>query len=281
MRITFAIRHSSFVILLLLALPGCSSTPTGEARWYAPATWFKGSESTALARAQHAEATATAPLVQAAREAVHETTLALASAPASRPVEVATHSSQQAATLLDQLAGPLTAAEATALRTRVAQLLSQEAATRAQAEAARADRDAALGRLSTRYEETQAALNRAQADLQAAFTREHAVAQEARAFRARLWWGGGVAALIIVLLWLIPLFTRAIPALAPLNWLSGLLNPGLAYVAHRATTGLARVGHALAEMPPEQRAATITHLDALTDADHQRIIAQARKSATT
>ena len=269
------------LILACLFTTACTSPGPGESRFWAPSTWGKGSEGKAVEKAVRAEEKASAPVLQAARTAAHEAILALAAAPASRPVEVATHSATQAATLLDQIAGPLTAQEASDIRTRIAQLLSENEAIRAKAEKDRTDRDAALAKLSNRYQEAQEALTKAQGDLTAAFAREHAAANEARLFRARLWWVGGGIALLWAASQLLPLLAHAFPAVAPIAAVAHILQPGTAYVNHRLRTGLQSIGQALARMPYNQQAETIAYLDPHTDhaPQIQAIIRDARLDA--
>lgn len=180
--------------LLCLLLAGCASSGSGV-RWYAPATWFSGSEGRAVEKAEKRQESAENAAGKALQRSVHETDLALRSAPASRAVEVATESSAQAVTLADQLYGPLTAAEASALRAQIAGLLSENAQIRADAEKARQKgRDEAL-EASQRLAEAQSETADVKEKLEAAFRRENALANDLRAQRWLAWIAGVIALL--------------------------------------------------------------------------------------
>lgn len=180
-------------ILMLGILSGCASS-TG-AKWYAPATWFSHKPADTVDKAEASQDKARTAAVKAAQRATHETAEALAAAPASRPVEVATESNASAVALLDQAAGPLTAADLAAIRKQVAGLLSENASLRADAEKARATARAADAKLSERLAAADAAVLAAGAKLREAFERENALANELRSQRALAWILGGVAVL--------------------------------------------------------------------------------------
>jgi hypothetical protein len=180
------------LLVLVLLLSGCSTSTTG-ARWYAPASWFSAREANASDRADAKQDKARASAIHAAQRATHETAEALAAAPASRPVEVATESNASAVALLDQAAGPLTAAELAAVRKQVAGLLSDNAKLRAEAERARDKTRADDAALSERLAKADAAVLAAGAKLREAFDRENALANELRGQRALAWILGGVA----------------------------------------------------------------------------------------
>lgn len=178
----------------MLLCSGCASG-TG-AKWYAPATWFSAREASAADRADARQDAARTAAIKAAQRLTHETAEALAAAPASRPVEVASEANSGAVALLDQAAGPLTAAELGAISRQVAGLLSENAALRAQAETARTKSRESVATLSDRLARADAAVETAQRDLRTAFDRENALANQLRAQRALLWIVVSVSALL-------------------------------------------------------------------------------------
>lgn len=187
------VARTVIAIGLAAILTGCASS--SGVRWYAPATWFSAREATSADKASAKQDAARDAAVKAAQRLTHETADALASAPPSRPVEVATEANAGAVALLDQAAGPLTAVELAAVRKQVAGLLSDNAALRAEAEAARAKSRENVAALSERLAKADAAVAAAQRDLRAAFDRENALANELRAQRALAWIAGGMALL--------------------------------------------------------------------------------------
>lgn len=134
-------------------------------------------------------------LLKEAQKTAHETQLALASAPASRPVEVARESNDATVGALDQLAGPLTVEEAHKLRAAVAGLLSEVATTRAAAEAERKLRREELADASNTIASLRDDLKAAQAKLSEAFERENALANQYRNVRFALF---GTAVLAVL-----------------------------------------------------------------------------------
>jgi len=170
---------------ILFALSGCA-TGTG-AHWYAPATWFSHAPAAAVDKAEGKVDTARENAVKAAQKAVHETGTALAAAPASRPVEVATESNATASALLDQAAGPLTAAELAAIRAQIAGLLSDNAALRAEAEKARSSERDTAAVLGDKLAAAESARTAAEKSLRTAFDRENALANELRTQQALFW----------------------------------------------------------------------------------------------
>lgn len=187
------VARTIIAIGLAAILAGCASS--SGVRWYAPATWFSAREAKAADNADAKQDAAREAAVKAAQRLTHEAAEALAAAPASRPVEVATEANAGAVALLDQAAGPLTAADLAAVRKQVAGLLSDNAALRAEAEAARAKNRESLAALSERLARADAAVAAAQRDLRSAFDRENALANELRAQRALAWIVGSVAVL--------------------------------------------------------------------------------------
>ncbi len=180
-------------ILIMLSLAGCAST--SGARWYNPGTWFSGSEGRAVAKTEVKVEAASAKLLKAAQGTAHETQLALAAAPESRPVEVARESNDATVAALDQVAGPLTVAEAAQLRLQVAALLSEVARERTAAEQERQARRDNLASASQAIDELRGKLAAAQKDLRAGFERENAVANSYRNVKFALY---GTAALCVV-----------------------------------------------------------------------------------
>ena len=177
-----------------LLLAGCATN--GGARWYAPATWFSHAPASAVDRAEGREDLARSAVVKAAQKASHETALALAVAPASRPVALATTSNANAVALLDQAAGPLTAAEANQLRTTIAGLLSDNAEIRRQAEELKAREQRSIAEISAALVSAETQSAAAATKLRAAFDHENSLANELRAQRAALWICGGIAVLL-------------------------------------------------------------------------------------
>jgi len=173
------------LVVVVLCLAGCA-TDTGT-KWYAPATWFSHAPAATLDKAGAKQDVARDAAVKAAQKATHETAEALAVAPASRPVEVATEANAQALALLDQAAGPLTAAELAAIRKQVAGLISENAALRAESEKARAGERANSAALSEQLAAASAAVTKAQAGLREAFDRENTLANELRTQHAIVW----------------------------------------------------------------------------------------------
>lgn len=179
--------------MMVLALAGCASG--SSAKWYAPATWLSSRPAGNVDRAQASETIAEKAAVKAAQKATHQTSVALASAPSSRPVIVATEANATALALLDQAAGPLDAAELASIREMVAGLLSENAEIRAKAEKERAAQAKDVAEISVRLTKAQAATEAAEGKLRQAFDRENALANELRSQRALLWIAAGVAVL--------------------------------------------------------------------------------------
>ena len=188
-------RCGAVALLVALLFSGCSTSSTG-ARWYAPATWFSHKPADTVDATAAKEDKARVAVIKSAQRATHETALALASAPPSRPVAVATSTNADAVTLLDQAAGPLTAAEAAQLRATVAGLLSDNSKLREAAEAVRAKEQRSVAEVSAALAQAEVKSEAAEAKLRAAFDRENALANELRGQRALVWIAGGVAVLL-------------------------------------------------------------------------------------
>ncbi len=187
--------RTPFFIALVLALVLCGCATTGGARWFAPATWFSSSEAKSADKAGAKLDEARERAIKAAQATAHETKHALEAAPESRAVEVARESNDQTVTLLDQVAGPITASEADRIRRQVDGLLSDNAALRAEGEKLRAANRAQLVALSGQLEKFATAFAKAQGELRTAFERENALANELRTQRAVAWIAGGIAVL--------------------------------------------------------------------------------------
>ena len=186
------------LLALSLLLTGCAGS---GAKWYAPATWWSHAPADKVDKALSKEESARHAVVKAAQRSAHSTAIALASAPDSRPVEVATSSNNEAVALLDQAAGPLEAKEVAALRTTIGGLLSENAEIRAKAEAQRARDAKGIAEVSAALAKAEAASQEAAAKLRIAFERENQLANELRSQRALFWIACGIA-LLLALAWL-------------------------------------------------------------------------------
>jgi len=201
-----------FVIIaalgVFLCLTGCASTGHGVRLW-APATWFSHAPAAAADKA-HAEQTkadavadsAADKATRAAHVEIAKADFASISLPPSRATDLVRRFNANGLGLLDQVE-PLTAAEASELRTLVSSLLSQNAETVATAEKKQAEAENESSRLSrelasARADATAASqrADNADAKLRAAFDRENALANDLRAQHARFWIA--VAAFVIV-----------------------------------------------------------------------------------
>lgn len=181
-------KHCRLLLLsvVILATPACQSPGAGTGkRWYNPTTWFSGSEGAKAAKTEAKLTDAKEQAIDAAKVSVHETQEALAGAPASRQVEVAKASNDNAVALLDQVAGPLTAKELAAIREKIRLLTSELAEERARGELLRKADTERLSALSDRLAELTEQKAKATADLAAAFVRENSLANELRNER---WW---------------------------------------------------------------------------------------------
>lgn|GEM_PF-6935621 len=176
----------TLIVSAVVALSGCS-TPRAGRTWYSPATWFSGTEAVVVARTETKLDAANAVLLGSAQRTAHETQIALAVAPASRPVAIARESNDTTVASLDQLAGPLTVAQVALLRAQVSGLLSDVQAERARAEGERQSRRSETMEASTTISELKADLTAAQAKLKVGFERENAVANSYRNLLFGFW----------------------------------------------------------------------------------------------
>ena len=181
------------VALPLILLTGCA-TGTG-AKWYAPATWFSHAPADTVDKALTKQDAAREAAVKAAQRATHETAEALAAAPDSRPVAVATDANASAMALLDQAAGALPAGDLAKIRAQVAGLLSDNAKLRAAAERTRDADRANESKLAEKLAAADAAVAKSEHALREAFDRENALANQLRSQVALAWILGGVAVL--------------------------------------------------------------------------------------
>ena len=181
------------VILSVLLLSGCASN--GGARWYAPASWFShapaSSVDTAAVKVERAEDA----VVKGAQKSAHETQVALMTVPDSRSTGVARRSNDTTVALLDQVAGPLSAADIAGIREMVAGLTSENAELRAKAERDWQRSQEDINAASKKLTDANAKLGAAQDKLRVAFDRENELANQLRAQRAMFWIAAGVGVL--------------------------------------------------------------------------------------
>lgn len=179
---------------MLLLLSGCA-TGSG-AKWYAPASWFSHAPAENADKAATKEEGARHAVVKEAQRTAHQTQVAIASAPASRPVATAADFNASTVALLDQAEGPLPVGEIEALKRTVAGLLSENAKVREDAEKVRANEREQASSAAERLAKAERASEQATAALRAAFERENALANELRAQRALVWIVGGIGVLL-------------------------------------------------------------------------------------
>jgi regulator of replication initiation timing len=121
---------------LAFAFTGCSTAPAGSGLL----GWWTARGERAAAQAETKVTASESAILQRAQERVQEAVVALLTAPASRPVEVASEATAQASALLAQVNGPLTVAQLASVRQQVEALLSDNAALRAEGERLRAEK---------------------------------------------------------------------------------------------------------------------------------------------
>jgi hypothetical protein len=256
--ITFGALMLLGLTLVFLALfTGCVSTGGSQnVKVWNPLTWFSGSEARTQARAAARADQSREAVLKAAQRSAHESALALESAPSSRPVEIATESAQTTTGLLDQALGSVPLDELATLRARVAALLSENAAVRAEAEKDRARARADAAQLSRDLAALAAAKAKTDTDLAAAFARENALANKHRNTVFALY-GAATLAVIAAAGWVYVRFFAAVP--------TGILGKVLAFADRDA---------------PHKAAAMRDLLDPyLNRAEQARILAAATKTA--
>ena len=170
------------VIVLLFLLAGCTSN--NGARCYAPATWFSGVPASSVDHAGEKVEAVKDKAVKAAQKSAHETQVALLTVPDSRSTEVAIESNDNTVTLLDQVAGPLSASDAAKIREMVNGLVSENAELRADAEKERKEAREVTNEISEKLNKARIELSQAQDKLRIAFDRENELANELRSQRA-------------------------------------------------------------------------------------------------
>lgn len=173
------------ICMVVFSATGCASG--SGAKWWVPASWFSSAPAISADKALLRQDAARDAAVKAAQRASHEAGEALASAPASRPVEVANEATGQVIALLDQAAGPLTAAELADIRKQIVGLLSDNAKLRGDAERARTEARKDDADISQKLATADAAVAKTQHDLREAFDRENALANELRSQVAIKW----------------------------------------------------------------------------------------------
>ena len=193
------------ILLMFLVMPGCQSAGGGSGvKWYNPGTWFSGKagrESAAIeAKTDKAEDKA----LREAQKAVKATGEALAVAPDSLPVATAKQSNADAQSLLDQLAGPMTAEDAARVREQVRLLTSSLEEERRLGAEMRRESTERVAKISAELAKLAEMKRQNDADLAKAFERENSLANELRNER---WWSWfwritiGVAAVLALAGW--------------------------------------------------------------------------------
>lgn len=225
----------TLIVSAVVALSGCS-TPRAGRTWYSPATWFSGTEAVVVARTETKLGAANAVLLGSAQRTAHETQIALAVAPTSRPVAIARESNDTTVASLDQLAGPLTVAQVALLRAQVSGLLSEVQAERARAEGERQSRRSETMEASTTISELKADLTAAQAKLKVGFERENAVANS---YRNLKFWIYGAIAIWVFVAFILPVIGSAFPAVGAVASIGQGIFAPFAVAAARRTKRLA------------------------------------------
>lgn len=133
--------------------------------------------------------------VTAAQLEVVKTRFALASAPQSRPVEVATRTNENAFSLLNQRS-PLTVGQMGEAQELVRGLLSEEAAKREAAEKKQAEAEKSIAKLSEELASTREHAKKLTKERDAEAARNLELANELRMERLQKWAGVGLSALL-------------------------------------------------------------------------------------
>lgn len=238
------------LILSVLLLTGCATGSGGH--WWAPSTWGKHAPADSVDSAVKVEDKARDAVIKAAQRSAHETAFALSSAPASRPVAIATGFSSDTVSLLDQAAGALPAPELSKLRETVAGLLSENSELRAKAEAAQRSEQSNIAAVAADLAKAESKTEDAEKRLRTAFERENALANELRSQRAFLWIIGGLAVLVGVGAIYLKLTLGGIPT---------------------------ALGGALAKLAPETRESITSHLDSFLNRSEQALVRAAFNKA--
>lgn len=184
------------VACVALFLAGCQAPQAGPT-WWNPGTWFSGragdrvEDRQTAVRDHERDLTITRDaLIGEAHEQAVLTDIALKHSPDSRPVEVARGSAEKAVVILDEANGATDKSRLIELESLVGDLLSQDAATREEAEKLLGQKDATISFKIKENEKAQADLLEAKAELAEAvgllglaFDRENALANKYRNVR--------------------------------------------------------------------------------------------------
>lgn len=181
-------------ILLILLLAGCASG-SGVKLWN-PSTWFSHAPADKVDSTNAKEEAARHEAVKAAQRSAHQTGLALASAPPSRPVAVATDFNATTTALLDQAEGALEAGELARIKKTITGLLSENAAIREEAERQSRSDQQNIASISSKLSKAEAASDAAGKKLREAYDRENRLANEYRNLRFMFWGSCGMAVLL-------------------------------------------------------------------------------------
>ena len=201
------------LVLCMFLMLGCSSVPSGDKQgiaWYNPTTWFSGSAGRKAERLDEKDVEARGSALKSVQRAVNETSEALQRAPESRPVSVAKGSNDQARIFLDQLAGPMTVEESKGVAEQVRLLLSDLEQERAEGERLREINDSLASNVSETLSVIAKAKIKNEKDLEKAFERENALANQLRNER---WWSWfwkisiGAVAILLFAAWIYVRFT--------------------------------------------------------------------------
>lgn len=176
-------------VWLLLGGAGCTSQGSG------PFGWWAARGERAVEKAEQKRDAASSGILTRAQERVQEAVVALITAPPSRPVEVASEATNQAAALLAQVNGPLTVAQLASVRAQVEALLSDNAALRAEGERLRSASRAADDAASRQLADLAARLAAAEGDARAIAAKN---AELAGLYLKAKWAAAGLAALTVI-----------------------------------------------------------------------------------
>jgi len=265
--------RSFAALAIIFAVAACSLIPSS---WRIGGSPLDKNEK-AQAKQQQAQQAA----VTGAQAAVHQAGIALAAAPVdNRAVAVGRDFVAEAQLLLDQANGAPTYNDAAKWRELVNGLLSDNASVRKAAEKQRATDAALTGDLAQRLAAATAAAERAN-DRALTYARE---SEDLADFARKLKLGFFCLIGLMVLGTVLSLAARFYPALGlASNVVNAAVAPGITFLAHRAQTGLVRVGQGLAKLRTIAGDAAEDLIersfDGVTDADHQSLIAAGAKAA--
>lgn len=188
------------ILMVFLAMPGCQSAGGGKGvTWYNPTTWFSGKAGRDSAAIEAKTDKAEDKALREAQKAVKATGEALAVAPDSLPVATAKQSNADAQSLLDQLAGPMTAEDAARVREQVRLLTSSLEEERRLGAEMRRESTERVAKISTELAKLAEMKRQNDADLAKAFERENSLANELRNERWWSWfWRITLGALVII-----------------------------------------------------------------------------------